>query len=258
MRSLTMSPRRGGGAILISKAVMSATNRPVVNTGVGLGNTRKAKAVASIRNGFGLRIPAGNMLVISFVKCRRRRITIGKGAVLGVGVTRSTRVVSRIIMATLNVGQRRGTLKCTIRGINKDGLSAIGPIGVTASLANGITNLGMAGDARFGATPALGLHNRAPLLMMSNIPCDGVSLGSVTTSSVRSISILGKTATSTLCNTHKNSKTVVIAAGGNDRRKLGVSMGDDAVFGTNCLMLPRMRRKCDANRKNGCATTSFI
>lgn len=249
LRAATTRRRAAGG---VGKLIASRAKSPIVKTGVGRGRA-KGKAVASVGNGFDLSMKAGDAVVVSCVKCVAGRIPMNGGASLAIRLTRGAGRLSRIIIATLNVGHRRGTLNCTIRGMSNSGLTTIGAMGMTASLANGVTKLGMGGDARFGASPSLSLHTSTPLLIVSKIPCNGMKLGSVTTSSVRSISILGKTATSTLCNTHKKTNTIVVAAGGKGRRKLGIAIGDDAVFTTKCLEGPRIRASCDSKSRNACS-----
>lgn len=211
----------------------TSSNRPVVNTSILI---RKAavKTVASMSNGFTVGgIPASTgTLVISCLNVVARQIKVRHNAV-AMAVGSSAGILSRIIMATRKLGHGRGTLNCSARGITNRSLAVSQRASLNGTVTNGISKTHFVNntDSNF-STNAVVLHNTnsvpsssrssgptgRPVCIMSNTVAGG---GSVGVSSIRDVGMLGNPTTATLCNSHNNTNTVVVAAGTKrDRGKL--------------------------------------
>lgn len=244
--------RRTGG---VANGILSTTNRPVVNTDILMGNSN-ANTIASVSKGFSMRTPINDALRMSFVNCGAIALGIAGTAACAIDLRSSSRTLSRIIIATVNVGGRHGTLKCSVRSIGSSRLVGVGATGPVSSLSKGITNIGIARSSNTTNTNTrVVLHKKAsntrngsgrPLFIISNIVFSGSSsiingstfsnsvhstsaasghLVSVGPRSVRDVSILGNPTTTTLCNSHTTGKIVLVAAGGNGRNIIRIGVG---------------------------------
>lgn len=214
----------------MANAIASGLN-PIVNTSVRI---RKAdgKYVASVSKGCALPgIPTGTALMFSCVKCRARGVTMNKGAGVSMGLTRSDRLLRRIIMINCNI--RHGdSLANTITSMGTTSTLGGAPAnGMSSTLRKHVTNMSILsnsnGPARSGAVH---MHNvgsvatRAnPLIIVSNFVNN--SLRSLGPSSVRSVRMLGSTSTATICNSHNTGNILLIAAGGPSGSGLAMSFG---------------------------------
>lgn len=222
----------------------------VVNTDMVIGGSA-INAIASVSKHCSIRIPTGNMLVFSCVKCAPMRGRMSKRAIVGIAVGSSIRTVSRMIMATVNVGRRGGGLKCAARRIGARTLSRPNAIGINGTLSNRMTNLAMGGPANVFRTPSFSLHKGAPLVIVSNIPIRS-SLFSMSPRGVRDVGILGKATTTTLCNSQNGSNTVLVAAGLTGRSKLAIATKLSDVISTKFAIFPRARARFNSNSGNRC------
>lgn len=187
----------------------------------------------------------------------------------------SARALNRIMIATLNVGHRGGTLNCTVRRMGNSTLLRTHRAGLTGTLANGISNIRVVhSDGNPNNSSGVRLHNTGsmanlgrPLVIISNIPVSGFAktdggsvsgpalsvngkLSSVGTRSVRSVSILGNTSTTTLCNSHTNGNIVLVAAGGKaGHRNLNVAVSN-SISTRAAFVLPGHRGTFKRNRGN--------
>lgn len=233
-------------AVLVKKLILSAkvtltraaiangiisrrSNRPIVNTSMEVMKAG-AKATASISNGFAL--PGTDGSTILRVDCLNVRAgAVGTSTGVGVVLISSTEGLSRIIIATLNVGHSRGALNCTTDATGTSRLAITGSNSLVDNLRNGVTNIRVSNNNIANASRGIMVHNVSsisdggPLCVISNIPVGGSHLNSGSISfndntnsvgprSVRSMAMLGNTSTATLCNSHTTGNIVVVAAGG--------------------------------------------
>lgn len=217
--------RRGRGTV--ANVVGSMGNRPVVNTGIIRGNAA-GNAIASVRKEFSLGITPNTALMISCVKCAADRVIINGGASLTVDLGRSSRVLSRIIIINCKaVGG--GSLANTITTIGNSSLTTHGAARLSATLRNTTSNIAMAhsGDTPKTATDVrvqnIAAVNRAdPLIVMSKVP---KSVGRIGPRSMRDVSILGSTTSTSVCNSHTTTNIVMVAAGHTGRSSLSLGCG---------------------------------
>lgn len=224
--------------------------KTMVNTAVVIGGS-SGKAIASVSNHCDVRIPGGTALLFSFMNCDAMRGRMNGGAMVGIRLSSSVRTVSRMIIATVNVGRRGGGVNCAARRVGDRMLGTAPDLGINSTLSKRMTNLLMTGPANVFRTPDFGLHNGTPLIMLSKIPMRA-SFFSVSDRGVRDIGMLGNATTSTLCNSHKGGKTVLVADGATGGRNLRVGFSAGGVVATNFTILPRARRRCNDNSGNGC------
>lgn len=147
----------------VAKRIVSAGKRVLVNIDVLRGKA-DGNAVASVSNGCALGIDNRRpMLMFSCVKCGALRVPNG-GPALGIAVSSSARIVSRIIIATLNVGHRGGVLKCTIRRVGDSRLGGAKSPSIADTLRKGITNLRVgATNANLKNSAGVAVHNGSSL-----------------------------------------------------------------------------------------------
>lgn len=269
------TPRRNGrrkGRQAVAK-IISSSVKPLVNIGMLVGNA-DGKYVASLSNGFALAAArTGPIVMFSCVNCAARRVPIGNGTPVGMVVTKSARRLRRIIIATLNVGHSRGTLSCGMRRIGASTVASGGSTGFIGSLDNGMTNIGVGtSSSNMNNMSGMIVHNAGSvvrssgtLCMVSNIPVfsnhnatkngrfssrkSSRPVTSVGPRSVRSVSILANTTTTTLCNSRTTGNTVIVAAGGNGRNGIDLAIDDGARF-AGPFIVPDFRGHCNAKANN--------
>lgn len=167
----------------IGNAVGAPGKRPIVKTAVVRGKAA-GNAVASIGNGFMLGVVGGvNRLRTTYMKFGG--IIFGpRGRVIDLVVRRSAGILKRIIIATLNVAHRTGSLKCSMRGLKNSKIIRTRRSGFIGTLDGHVTNIRVAGSSNNVKTSSdVRVHNRgfinkcgcggSPLFIMSNIPVDG-------------------------------------------------------------------------------------
>lgn len=273
----TVATRRSEMAM--GKIIASRGNSPVVNTGMLRGNAA-GNYVASVRNGFALGMPDGTALTVACVNCRPRGVRIGKQRDFGIGLRRRTVTLRRMIMATVNVGGGRTSLACSARRINNSRLAHTGSPGVVGTLTNGATNMRVAGDSsKLNNSTGISVHNDhsvdkggRPLCIVSNMPVLGddgrrtsATVNNATStnghsnnsnvsglgpSSVRDVDVLGKTSTTTLCNSRTTGNIVLVAAGGNGTNVRGVAFSSGLAM-SRTVYLPRFRGGCTVSPRTG-------
>lgn len=217
----------------MAKGIDSTAN-PVVKTSMIRGKAT-GKAVASLSKGFDLGMGTKTALIIDCINCGSRRMGTKENP-LGVALGRSTGTLSRIMIATLNVGERHGTLNCNVSRIGNRTLAGTGRAGLVGSVTKHIPNLMIDRATNNPSNSAhIVLQNDArvanggrPLCMISNMPLSGAgfndtnagnnfslnsNVSDVGTSSMRGVSMLGNPTTSTLCNDHTDRNIVLVAAG---------------------------------------------
>lgn len=136
MRTISRAKAVGNG-------VISSCKRPIVNTGIGIGNAA-GNAVASVSKGFALGGMSNNALIVSFVNCGALRISMGKAGLTGVVVRRSARILSRIIIMNCNARGGRSlanSMAIISRGLFGSGNAIPGPL---STVRNRIPNLHVA------------------------------------------------------------------------------------------------------------------
>lgn len=234
----------------VAKMIMSTANRPIVKTDI-LRIKAAGNAVASMSNGFAVRIPIKTGLSIDCVNCGARRVMIKIPGACGIVLGRSTRVLSRIIIANCKVDRGHSLVAGSVSGLSSGMLRGTTVDGTTRSLRKAIDKLHIAGASNGpNDSPGVILHNntsvggglRKPLIIISNLIH---SVSSVGPSSVRSVRILGSTTSATVCNTHTGGNMVLIAAGGKIRNEARVACG----FGKN---IGFTHRKCGCLSTNSC------
>lgn len=200
----------------VDKYVASTGNRPVVKTGILIGKTT-ANAMAGVSNRCTLGMSANSVLVVSCVKCVRRRVGLGKRGRLGVILRRSDRVLGRIIVIKCNARGGMGLAK-TIRRIAARIFSGHSMPGIARTLRKSVPGLGV-GLASKGPAHSTdcGMHNAASvkrkngtLMLVSNIRNSPSVLGP---GSVTDMSMLGSTTSTSVCKTQKAFKMILVAAG---------------------------------------------
>lgn len=224
------SNSQGGG---MSKIIGSTANRPVVNTGIIRGKINAGKIVAGLSKRFALRIPRGTSLVVDCVNCLRRSISAGKGSTFGVVVGRSAGALSRIIMMKCKIRGGMGLAK-TITTISSGSLRGHPMAGISGTVRKLLPKMAIVSKAKRpkGSGAAVQMHNikalggSGPVCIMSNLPMSDV--GRISPDSVRGVSMLGSTSSTTVCNSHTTGKMVLVAAGGK-------KSGTPALHCSNCI-----------------------
>lgn len=232
--------RRDGSPIghaLINAIASTSANRALVNMGIVVGNAAR-NAIASLSKGFSVRMANGSRVRVSCVNCGARAVRINSLNVLGIGVRKSGRILSRIIIINTNArgGMSVANTVATARNVRLGTPAS----SLADSLTNGLTNIVSAGDDnRPNSASTFCVHNvgafnniTAPLVLLSNIRVSSKSLGHVPTRDVRDFSILGSTSTATVCNGHNTGNIVLIAAG---RKGRGAGTAIGISIRTSCF-----------------------
>lgn len=211
----------------------SRANRAIVNTDMVRGKAA-GKAVANVSNSFSLGVSSGNALIISFMNCGARRIRIGKRGRLRMILSRSTRVLSRIIIVKCNaVGG--DSLAKTISSVNGGSVGSSPMSGLKRTVRKGVSNIRVMSTNGPKSGMSVGVHNLnsvggySPLIIVSKIPAS-LNLSSLGVTSIRHLSMLGSTSTATVCNSQKTGKIIVVAAGHNARKGKGLTMSTGCSF----------------------------
>lgn len=150
---------RTRGASIDKVIICTRSNRPIVKTGMRMGNARR-NAVASVSKGFLLgKVSLSTGLRVACIKLGPRRIGTGPG--LEVTVRSSTRVLRKMMMA--NVSGMSGHLFAkTTSGISTSGTHVSNVPSVDHSLRKHSTKMSMRGISKaFNATPGVQMHNTA-------------------------------------------------------------------------------------------------
>lgn len=240
-RGRSTIPRRGAA---LANAMLSRAKRPVVKTGVLIGNAA-GKAAASLSKRFSLSMShVPTALVVSCVNCNGRRVGTATKGVLGMIVTPSGGIVRRIIIANCNAF---GGSTCTnsTSAIGTSGVGSVPTISFGSLLRNGTPKMRFDSSSnRPKTSSSLGVHNvksfgtdGSPLCMVSKVPVHSNSVGAVDSStnlsvvsavgdsSVRGVAVVGSTTTTSLCNSHTTGNMMLVAAGGNGDKGPRVSFG---------------------------------
>lgn len=212
----------------MAKAIGSRLNRPMVNTSMLRGKA-KGKAVASFSKGFALGMSNGRPVRVSCMNCIARAFGLGKGASFGVMLRRSSRVVSRIIVANF---KSRGGPSVDNSVISVDGRSLVNAPadGMVRTLRNGVTKTSVVVKSKtMKRSISVLLHNShsvgndgTPLFIVSKIRKTGC--GRLDPDSVSRVDILGSTSSATVCNSTNTGNIVVVAAGENTTKGVTISL----------------------------------
>ncbi len=206
---------------------MSGRNgRPVVNIAVVRRNAA-GKIVASVSKGCHLRIgkATGTALRFSCIKVRRRgRIIAPRAGILGIVVSRGTRLVSRIIIITCKAHGGKAVTN-SMSAIGTSGVRGIPATKFSRTLRKRTPNLAMVsgskrpdGTTSFRVQKAGSVGSKAtPLFVLSKVPVSDTSFGALDPDSVRSMAILGSTSSASVCNTQTTGNMIIVAAGHNIR-----------------------------------------
>lgn len=260
---------RDGG---LSKVIGSSGKSPLVKIGVSFGND-PAKAIANLSKQFSVLTTGKGVVRFSCMNCAARCVAINSTSSLAIMLRRSTGTLSRMIIATLNVGHTRGTLDCDIRRMGSSTVGSIGSTGFIGKLAKGITNMSVGQDSsNVNKTAHIIVHKTGSVMkgggilcIISNVPVNGPSgnrvggscdapkknrnVSSFGPRSVRDLSVLANPTTTTLCNSSTTGNIVLVGAGGKRRNGLGVSVSGGARFVAPC-MVPRFRGQCNGTGKS--------
>lgn len=237
----------------MGNAMMSRAKRPVVNMTMGI-LTGGANAVASLRKGFSIRTPLKNTVRVSFVKCGA--IAIGTDdRPVDIALGRSSRRLSRIMM--MNCNSRGGIGMANSIDVISSGMVRSHPMrGMSRTLRNIIPKLGvsMNGDNNTLSDDLdVGVHNtnavnrnsdKDPLMLVSNVRN---SVGAIGPGSVRGVSMLGSTTSSSVCNTHTSFNMVVVAAGDNGSNGAHIGCSNGMHF-SSTVRVPRVISSCAFTR----------
>lgn len=210
-----------------ANGMASTTNLRIVNTSMLRGNAT-GNIIAGLSKRFSLDMKRGTALMVSFVNCGAVRM--GTAAGVGVALRRSGRLLSRIMIVNCkDIGH--GSMAATMSAISAGSLSRHPVMSTTRTLRNGTTNISIVRpDNRPNKNVDVHMHNAAsfgndgsPLCMISNIPISGV--GFLSPGSVRDLSVLGSTSSTTVCNSHTTGNIMLVAAGTKTRNGTGITLG---------------------------------
>lgn len=254
--------RRTGG---MANVIGSTGNRPMVNTGMVIGN-RSVNAVASVSKQFILSTPGSTILRVACVNFASRSIGVKGGGRVIIALARSARALSRIIMINCNARGGIG-LANTMKGISVGSVKSQPVAGTNGTLRNAISKMcTLRGSNRPKTSNTIvGVHNinalggDSPLILVSNFPKD---VSSISTSSVDSVSMLGSTTSTSVCNGHTTGNMILMAAGGKTLKGIGLSCGNcfnvrrtaslpDILGSCSCTALCG-RTYHGSNRRRGC------
>lgn len=195
----------------------SADKTPMVNTGM-MRIKDAGNAVASISNGFALGMSMKTGLGISCVNCGSRRVAMNGDGDCAVVLGRSARSLSRIMMMKCNARGGMG-LANSITAVSSSGLIGHADTGIAGVLTKRVPNIAVVRGANRPktSTKMLHIHNLKAVKSTDTViiiskmrsAVDDISPGSV-----RGVSVLGSTTTSTVCNMHTTGNIVLVAAGG--------------------------------------------
>lgn len=240
--------------------MMSRANRPLVNISMGMGST-PGKAVAGLSNGFSVSMTGNTALRVSCIKCGA--IVMGtRSAPVRVILGRSDRVVSRMIM--INCNSRGGIgIANTMNVIGSRMLRTHPMRGMSRTLRNIMPNLGLSiggNNNSLSDRVDVGVHNAnavnsnsksSPLMLVSNVRND---LGAMGPGSVRSMSMLGSTTSTSVCNTHTTFNIILMGAG--DKRSKGPEIAcSNGIHFSSTAGVPRVLSSCAFTRCFGHTTT---
>lgn len=219
-----LTARRGNGRV--SNAVASDRNTPMVNTAI-LRINAAGTTVASLSNRFALGMHPNMGLGVSCVNFGSVLMAMNSAGRCGVRLGRSARTVRRVMIMNCNARGGMG-LANTVTAVSSSGLIGHADTGMAGVLTNRVPNIAIVrGDNRPNTSNnLLHIHNLKAVngtdtvIIVSNIrsAVDDISPGSV-----RGVSVLGSTTTSTVCNIHTTGNIVLVAAGGNSHNHTVIS-----------------------------------
>lgn len=219
--------RRG---VAIGKIMASVGNRGLPNTAIMMRNAPE-KTVASVSNACAVSMGGGRGLAFSCLKVTDRAVTIKSGGVVGMALGRGRSVLRRMAVITFK-GRGGRDMVSSVRAmrigsleIPSDGLAATLSKHVTKIVSCRADNRPKRSGTRFFVHNMASFNTKgmSPLVLVSGIRMSSGSLSQLRPSSVRDFSVLGSTATATLCNTHNTGNMVLIAAGRKGRKGVGIS-----------------------------------
>lgn len=214
--------RRRGGKVIVGNGILNASNRPVVNTSMLIGNSA-AKIIASLSNGCALSgISGKTVLRFDCMNCMGLAGAMKGRAAVGTVLCRSSRVLRKIRIITFNArGGRDIVNTVSAIGITRLGAPSDGLAGTLTKHVTKMVSCREANRPKISSTSFF-IHNIAafkcggsPLVLVSNVRLASASLTHLRPSSVTDFSVVGSTATATLCNTHNTGNIVLIGAGRN-------------------------------------------
>lgn len=234
--------RRGGR---ISNGIRSTGKVPLVKTSMVVGKAG-ANVVASVRNGFTLSTGRNSVVMVDCVNVGSTRIGIPTGKRVEIVLGRSSRLVSRIMIANCNSFGGTACAKSTSI-LGASGLRSLPIISMTRVVRTGVPKLdSMTDSSRPNSGTAIQIHkvtsvgtSARPLCMLSNIPMTSESVDNLDTgtdtkklnlvralgpTSVRDVAMLGSTTSTSLCKTGKSGNMVLVAAGGKGRNGVEIDV----------------------------------
>lgn len=215
------SARRTTGRGVVNMIARSTAKSPVPKTSIVVGKAG-ANAAASMSNGFRIVTASDSILIVSFVKCSSGRVGMKGRGMLDIALSSSTRRLSRMIMATFKAKRGGRAMANSVRSMHPTSLG-MPATGLSATFTNHLSNIvscrhdnrPKGGNTSFFVHNITAVGDTAPLVMLSKIRVSGTSLGTLSPRIVRDFSMLGSTATSTVCNAHNTGNMLVVGAGSN-------------------------------------------
>lgn len=254
----------------IGKHILSTrSGRPLVKTAIGVPNA-SVNIIASVSNGFSLRIPSGSgALIVRFLNVDALATGVPTGKILGMSLRPSARQLSRIIIANCN-GFSGSSFANSTGALQKSLLGGIPIMSMRRGLRNVAPNMSVSkGSNRPNTGRDVHVHNvksfgtsGRPLFIVSKMPIASKDLDNNSTSttcvggsgagvvdalgpsSVRGVAIVGSTTTTSLCNSHTTGNIVLVAAGGNAGKHTGTALGVSKNFsGTTIRFHPALGKR---------------
>lgn len=218
--------RRGG---MTAKHIISGRNRPLVNIAIVRINA-SGKAMASLSKGFSLDLGGpGNGVAVACVNFGPRALATTDGVRVAVG-SRSGRLGRIMIM---NCNARGGIGLANSMSSMSDGTLRDHPVrGMRDKLRNVVPNIAVdnAGNTPNVSSNDVGMHNikalgsSSPCVLVSNMRSNAVD--DLSPGSVRDVSMLGSTTSTTVCNSGTTGNIVLVAAGHNGDNGPRISCGN--------------------------------
>ncbi len=211
---------------VISNVMLSPSSRPLVKTVILLSGDRVC-ALASTSNTFIVVISKESpSLAMDYLKVGSTGVGPGGRSFVVMEVARSFRLLSRIIIAKCRGVGGTGAAD-SFRAIATGRVSHRCSGSVMNGLRKGMSNLiNCGGNLGKRNRSALAVHNvdsfrteAGPLVIISKLPVRN-SVRAIGPCGVRSVSILGSTSTTDVCNTETSGNIVMVDAGRTHRRGL--------------------------------------
>jgi len=242
---LTTEDLQGKPVVIPAKnyggTVVDENGEPVIGANIRVKNSSDG-TVTDVNGNFSLTIPAGSVLLISYIGYATQEIKTDSQTNLQITLAEDTKMLNEVVVTALGIKREEKALGYAVQNLNGENLQTVKGVDVGTSLSGKISGVTVMNSTEFGQGPTVLLRGEEPLLVIDGVPYFYMTLRELSADDIESMSVLkGATASALYGSRGQNGAIMVTTKKGAEKTGFSVSVNSGTMFTAGYLAIPELQ-----------------